>query len=81
MPDLGVVVARAVKAERNRRGWRQQDLADRCGWPVDTIGGIERGTRRVAVQDLPVLCEALGVTLIKLLDGAEAKDMRTIGLG
>jgi transcriptional regulator with XRE-family HTH domain len=81
MSDLGKVFASGVRAERGRRKWRQQDLADRCGWNVDTISAIERGVRRVAVEDLPVLCEALGVTLAKLLDGADPEDLRKIGLG
>ena len=81
MPNLGVVFARGVRAERSRRGWRQQDLADACDWNVDIISAIERGVRRVAVEDLPVLCEALGVTLLKLLDGADPADLRKIGLG
>jgi transcriptional regulator with XRE-family HTH domain len=81
VPDLGDVFANAVRAERSRRGWRQQDLAEKCGWSLDTISAIERGIRRVAVEDLPVICGALGVPLIKLLDGADQDDLRKIGLG
>jgi ribosome-binding protein aMBF1 (putative translation factor) len=79
--DLGDIFANAVRAERSRRGWRQQDLAEKCGWSLDVISTIERGLRRVAVEDLPVLCGALGVPLIKLLDGADPEDLRKIGLG
>jgi transcriptional regulator with XRE-family HTH domain len=80
VPDLGHVLAAAVRAERSRRGWRQADLAQRCGWSLDQISAIERGIRRVTVEDLPVICGALGVPLIKLLDGADPKDLRKLGL-
>lgn len=81
MPDLRAVVANAIRAERSRRGWRQADLAERCGWSVDTVSAIERGVRTVAVEDLPVLCKALDVTLIKLMDGAASSDLKSLGLG
>ncbi len=78
--QLSDFLARGVRAERSRRGWRQSDLAARCGWSVDTISAIERGARRVDVDDALTLCRALGVTLAKLLDGADADDLRVLGL-
>lgn len=32
-----------VRRERKARGWRQKDLADRCGVNLATIGAIEQG--------------------------------------
>jgi transcriptional regulator with XRE-family HTH domain len=78
--QLSDFLARGVRAERSRRGWRQSDLAARCGWSVDTISAIERGARRVDVDDALTLCRALGVTLAKLLDGAESDELRILGL-
>ncbi|HYY12139.1 MAG TPA: helix-turn-helix transcriptional regulator [Kineosporiaceae bacterium] len=80
MAELSDYLARGVRAERSRRGWRQSDLAARCGWSVDTVSAIERGARRVDIDDAAALCRALGVTLAKLLDGAEAEDLRSLGL-
>jgi transcriptional regulator with XRE-family HTH domain len=78
--DIASVFAANVRAERARRSWRQQDLADRCDWSVDTISAIERGARRVAVEDLPVLCGAFGISFARLLDGADQVDLQKIGL-
>jgi transcriptional regulator with XRE-family HTH domain len=80
MPDLNAVVARNVRAERARHGWRQRELAERCGWSVDTVSNLETGQRRVGVADLPVLCRAFGVTIERLLVGADADDLQALGL-
>ena len=80
MTQLSDFLARGVRAERSRRGWRQSDLAARCGWSVDTVSAIERGARRVDVDDALTLSRALAVTLVKLLDGADADELRSLGL-
>lgn len=75
MPPIGAVVARNVRAERARLGWRQADLANRLGWSATKVGNVESGVRKVTMDDLPALCGALGVKLIKLLDGADPDDI------
>lgn len=80
MPDLGDVVAAAVRAERSRLHLSQQALADRLGWPRSAIGDIETGRRRIAVADLPGLCEALGVGFADLLVRAEPTDLARLRL-
>jgi hypothetical protein len=47
---------------------------------VDTVSAIERAVRSVAVEDLPVLCGALGLPLSRLLQDAEMADVRRLGL-
>jgi transcriptional regulator with XRE-family HTH domain len=80
MAQLSDYLARGVRAERSRRGWRQSDLAARCAWSVDTVSAIERGVRRVDIDDALTLCQALGVSLAKLLDGADTDELRALGL-
>ncbi len=80
MPDLAAVVARNIRAERHRHGWRQRDLADRMGWSVGMVSDTESGQRRIGVEDLPVLCRALGIPLSQLLYGADAEDLAAVDL-
>jgi ribosome-binding protein aMBF1 (putative translation factor) len=80
MPTLSDRLARGVRAERSRHGWRQADLAQRAGLTVDIISAIERGSRQVDLDDALRLCRGLGVPLVKLLDGADSEDLRTLGL-
>jgi transcriptional regulator with XRE-family HTH domain len=66
------VVAKNVKRWRDKRNLDQQGLADRLaelGWPADrtAITRIERGDRRVTVDDLGLLAVALNVPLSVLL--------------
>src|SRR3954452_9488913 len=80
MPDLAAIVARNVRAERHRHGWRQRDLAERMGWSVGMVSDTESGQRRIGVEDLPVLCRALEIPLSQLLHGADASDLAAIDL-
>jgi transcriptional regulator with XRE-family HTH domain len=77
---LGVIVARNVRAERARRGWKQSDLGERLGWAVSTVSAVETGRRKLAVDDLPALCQAFDIPLVKLLDGATTDDLAALRL-
>ncbi|HET9658532.1 MAG TPA: helix-turn-helix transcriptional regulator [Kineosporiaceae bacterium] len=80
MPSIGDVVAANVRAERARMRITQRQLAERLGWSVGTLADLEAGRRRPAVDDLPRLCEALGVNLVDLFSRADVEDLRRLGL-
>lgn len=80
MPDLGAVVARNIRAERARQGWRQRDLAERLEWSIGMVSDTESGQRRVGIADMPKLCRALGVPLSTLLVGADDDDLRALSV-
>jgi transcriptional regulator with XRE-family HTH domain len=80
VPDLGDVVAAAIRAERARLHLSQQALADQLGWPRSRLGDIEIGRRNVAVADLPALCDALGVGFTDLLTRADPADLAKLKL-
>ncbi len=80
MPDLGAVVARNIRAERARQGWRQTDLAQRLEWSIGMVSDTESGQRRVGIADMPKLCRALGVPLSTLLVGADDEDLRALSV-
>jgi len=51
---------RAVKVLRGRRGWRQRDLAQRCGLSRSVVSRIEIGqVERIAFGDLQMIGRAL----------------------
>ena len=78
--DLGAVVANNVRAERARRKWRQEDLADLLGWSRGSIGHLESGRRRPAVADLPHLCRVFDISMVDLFVGADPADLEALGL-
>jgi transcriptional regulator with XRE-family HTH domain len=79
-PDVDRLIGRNVAAERTRRGWRQDDLAEALGWQRSTISHLEHGRRKVLAADLEPLCRALGVRLIVLLAGAGSETFEALGL-
>jgi ribosome-binding protein aMBF1 (putative translation factor) len=78
MSRLSDVIAANVRAERARRRWSQQELADRSGLSRSTIADLEIGTRRITADHLPVLCRAFGVTFAEMIRGADAEDVQAL---
>lgn len=61
------LVGKNVRRHRNRHGWSQEKLAEESGLHRTYVGSIERGERNVAVRNICVLAEALGVEPRELL--------------
>jgi transcriptional regulator with XRE-family HTH domain len=83
MASLGTHIARNVAAERTRRTWDQATLAAKIGaegWSRSTVSNLELGKRRVTADDLPLLCEALEISLLQLVFGANPVDLNKLGL-
>jgi transcriptional regulator with XRE-family HTH domain len=58
-------VGRAIRAIRHRRGWRQQDLADRAGESQDIVSRVERGRLdRVPLHHLEAIARALEAEVV-----------------
>lgn len=85
--DIGVmsdalanVVARSVRAERARRGMSQSELGALLGWSQTKVSQVESGARRLYAHELPEVCTALEISLIRLLEGASKEDLDALGL-
>ena len=60
---------RAVRQLRvERTSLSQEALAHRCGMDRSYVGGIERGERNVALENILKLADGLGVTPAELMD-------------
>jgi transcriptional regulator with XRE-family HTH domain len=53
---------------RKRLGWSQERLAMESGLARSYVGGIERGERNLALINICILAETLGVTPSEMLD-------------
>ncbi len=78
--ELADIVARNIRLERSHRRWKQEQLAERLGWGPAVITALEAGTRRVNMDDLPALCRVFGISLSRLIDGADPDDLAALGL-
>lgn len=65
-----------VRAERERLGVSQEELADRAGMHRTYLGGVERGERNVGLLNLIRIARALRVSPAVLLKDFESRSAR-----
>lgn len=58
-----------VRELRKEQGYSQEGFGAACGLDRTYIGGIERGERNVALRNIEVIAQTLGITLADLLEG------------
>lgn len=58
-----------VRAERARKGWTQEDLAQSAGIAESYVGRVERGEASPSIVAAVNLANALGVEIGALIDG------------
>ncbi len=61
-------VARQLKTLRHRRGWTQQQLADRAGFTRGYLARLETARQGATLTTLEKLAKALGVKIARLLE-------------
>lgn len=66
MPDIRKIVGQRVRALREGKGWKQDELAHRSGLHVTYIGGIERGERNATIGSLAKVADAFGISVVEL---------------
>lgn len=66
------MLARLIRAQRLKRNWSQQTLAERAGVALSIVTRIEQGrTRRPKEKNLRKLCKALRLSYRRLLENAK----------
>ena len=69
-------VRRRLRELRTERGLTLEAVATRAGLDVSTLSRLESGKRRLALDHLPGLAEALGVSTDELLRPQPEEDPR-----
>ena len=73
---VDVRVRRRLRELRTERGLTLQQVAERASIDVSTLSRLEAGKRRLALDHLPALAAALGVSADELLGSAPPQDPR-----
>lgn len=61
------IFSQNVRKARIAKGLSQEDLAELSGLHRNYIGGVERGERNIAVDNMEKIAKALSATIPKLL--------------
>jgi transcriptional regulator with XRE-family HTH domain len=73
--DLEALVRQRIRSLRLARGWSLDALAGRCGLGPSTLSRIETGHRRIALDQLVPIAQALGTSLDALVEPAGDGDV------
>ena len=79
-PSLSAVAAENIRAKRARLRIPQREAAARAGVAPSVWSVIESGQRRLTLDDAWRVCDALGMDIRDLLDGAPEAAVRALGL-
>lgn len=60
-PLILVAFGAAVRSRRKALGYSQEAFADACGIDRSYMGGVERGERNLALVNIALLIETLGI--------------------
>lgn len=69
MQEIQEKIGNRIRALRSKRGWSQEEFADRCGIHRGHMGQIERGEKDVSASTLVKVGKGLGMTVSALLKG------------
>ena len=72
-------VRRRLRELRTERGLTLQQVAERAGIDISTLSRLEAGKRRMALDHIPALASALGVSADELLASSPPQDPRVRG--
>jgi len=67
--DIQVRFGQRVRELRRDQGYSQENFAYACGLDRTYVGGIERGERNVALRNIEVIAQTLGISLEELFEG------------
>lgn len=73
--DIDALVRRRIRALRLARGWSLDALAERTFLSPSNLSRIETGSRRIALDQLVPIAQALDVTLDQLIESSADADV------
>jgi transcriptional regulator with XRE-family HTH domain len=69
MQEIQVRLGKKIRELRKRKGWSQEELADKCRIGRAHMSLIERGQQNLTLATLSAICTQLDVTMSAILKG------------
>jgi len=66
--SVKTIFGTALRTLREERGYSQEGLAEQAGLHRNYVGGVERGERNVALENIVKLAQALSIRTKDLFD-------------
>lgn len=73
--ELDAIIRARIRGLRLARGWSLDAVAARCHLSASTLSRIETGQRRIAIDQLVPIAQALGTSLDQLVESADDADV------
>jgi len=68
MGDISSIVGKRIKAHRNRLGFTQEELAEKCGLHHTYIGQLERGEKNATLESIEKVVRGLDISFEVLFE-------------
>lgn len=69
--DICIALGERIRTLREKRGWRQIDLAEEVGIHENYVSDLELGRKEICLRVLKALASAFDMTPAELLRGIE----------
>ena len=67
--DILLRFGRRVRELRSESGYSQEGFAYACGLDRSYVGGVERGERNLALRNIEIIADTLGLSISELMEG------------
>ncbi|MDO9028754.1 MAG: helix-turn-helix transcriptional regulator [Candidatus Roizmanbacteria bacterium] len=67
--DIKKIFGKNLRANRKKRGFSQEKLADLSGLHRTYISDVERGARNISLENIQKIADSLGIKITDLFKG------------
>ncbi|NTV03074.1 MAG: helix-turn-helix transcriptional regulator [Chlorobiaceae bacterium] len=67
LKEVLIAIGEKIRAERQRLGYTQEQLAERAGFHRTYVGMVERGEQNITLESYNRFAEALGMGMYELM--------------
>ena len=74
MSEIAIVVGKRIRAQRQKCGLAQEQLAERSGFHPTYVGQLERGEKNATLESIEKISKALDISLSEMFENLGGKN-------